>query len=211
MPDITLYTHPVSANSHRVKLLLSLLGLPHAEQIVDVLKGAQRSPEFTALNPLQQLPVLTDGDVVLNESYAILLYLAGRYGDEDADRWWPMAPVDQALVARWMFFTANNLHNGIGLARNEFGFGIPSAGDYALGRGERALGALDRHLAGRDWVELGRPTLADVAVYPFIAVAPEAGFDLTPHRHLTQWVDRLASLPGFVAMPRLLPNRAPRG
>ena len=210
MKDLTLYTHPVSANSHRVKLLLSLLGVDHSETSIDLFKNEQRTAEFAAVSPWAQIPVLRDGDLVLNESYAILLYLAGEYGTDGGAQWWPETPGDQARVARWMFFTANMLHNGIGLARNEYGFGIPSGGQLAFQRGTKALHLLEAHLANRKWFELDRPTLADVSVYPFIAVAPEAGFDLSPYEHLSDWVARFSEQPGFIKMPRVLPDKAPQ-
>lgn len=207
MTDITLYTHPVSANSHRVKLLLSLLGVPHTAVTIDLLKGEHHSPEFAELNPWRVLPVLKDGELVFNESYSILIYVARQYGVEAGEQWWPHGWIKQTRVARWMFFTANELHNGIGLARNEFGFGVPSGGAYALGRALKALALLDAHLADREWFELDRPTLADVSIYPFVAVAPEAGIDLAPYENLRAWVARVSALPGFDPMPRLLPDK----
>lgn len=211
MSYLTLYTHPVSANAHRVKLLLALLGVDHDEVTIDLLKGEHRGPAFAAMNPWAQIPVLKDGKLILNESYAILLYVAGRYGADGGEQWWPIHPVDQARVARWLFFTANMLHNGIGLARNEFGFGIPSGGQFAFQRGTIALELIDAHLADRAWFELDRPTLADISVYPFVAVAPEAGFDLARYRHVADWIARVSDLPNFVGMPRTLPDKAPQG
>lgn len=210
MTDITLYTHPVSANSHRVKLLLSLLDVPHGEVTIDLLKGEQYSPGFAEVNGWRRLPVLKDRDLVFNESYAILIYVARQYGEESGEQWWPHGQIKQARVARWMFFTADELHNGIGLARNEFGFGIPSSGAYAMERAMKALALLDAHLADREWFELERPTLADVSIYPFIAVAPEAGIDLSAYSNLANWLARVSALPSFVPMPRLLPDKAPR-
>lgn len=210
MTELKLYTHPASANSHRVKLMLSLLGVEHGEVTVDLLKGEQFSPAFAALNPWGRLPVLKSGEAVLNESYAILIFAVREFAPDAGEQWWPHDHIEQAHVARWMFFTANELHNGIGLARNEFGYGIPSAGPYALERGLKSLALLDAHLAGRQWFELDRPTLADVSIYPFVAVAPEAGIDLSPFANVAEWIERFAAVPGFISMPRLLPNKAPR-
>ena len=203
MSDIVLHGFPVSSNTHRVRLLLSLLGVPFEERMVDLAKGEHLGAAFAALNPRRSVPALEVEGQVLNESYAIMLYLVQRFGGADGARWWPSDPIEQARVASWMFYTANELHNGIGLARNERAFRIPSAGDYAAGRADRSLAHLEEHLAAREFLELGRPTLADISAYPFVAVAPEAGLPLDGHPALLRWIDRLSALPGFRPMPML--------
>jgi glutathione S-transferase len=203
MSDIVLHGFPVSSNTHRVRLMLSLLGVPFEERMVNLVTGEHLKPEFTTLNPQQKVPALIHDGRVLTESYAILLYLAQTFGGDQASAWWPSDPAQQAEVASWMFFTANELHNGIGLARNERAFRIPSAGDYAAERGRKSLAWIEAHLADREWLELGRPTLADVSVYPFVAVAPEAGLPLDGYPAIQRWVARLGALPGFLPMPML--------
>ena len=85
MTDLKLYSHPVSANSHRVKLMLSLLGVEHDEVTVDLLKGEHFSPAFAALNPWGRLPVLKFGEAVFNESYAILIFAVREFGSKGLD------------------------------------------------------------------------------------------------------------------------------
>jgi glutathione S-transferase len=75
---ITLYHHPFSRASN-VVWMLEELGVPYELRFVDILKGAQKSPEIVALNPMGKVPILTDGDVVVTEAAAIGLYLADRY------------------------------------------------------------------------------------------------------------------------------------
>ena len=77
MPDIALYGTATSGHSHRVELLLLMLGLRYRFEVTP--QPARATPEFTALNPMQQIPVLRDGDLVLQDSNAILVYLAKRY------------------------------------------------------------------------------------------------------------------------------------
>jgi glutathione S-transferase len=203
MSDLILHGFPVSSNTHRVRLLLSLLNIPFEERVVNLAKGEQYGAEFTALNPRQSVPVLEAEGQVLNESYAIMLYLVQRHGGDAGEKWWPAEAADRARVASWMFYTANELHNGIGLARNERAFGIPSGADYAAGRAATSLAYLEGHLASRTFLELERPTLADLSVYPFVAVAPEAGLPLDEHPSVQRWVSRLLELPGFLPMPML--------
>src|SRR5438093_9653292 len=86
---IRLYRHPLSGHSHRVELLMSLLGLPVERIDIDLTTGAHKKPEFLAKNPFGQVPVIEDGDLTLADSNAILVYLATRYGDEN---WLPRDP-----------------------------------------------------------------------------------------------------------------------
>lgn len=198
-----LHGHPFSANTHRVRILLSLVGQAFEDRPIDLQRGEHLAPGFAALNEHRKVPVLEDGQLVVRESYAILIYLARRAGDEAGRRLWPDDPAQQAQVAAWLFFTANDLHNSIGLARNEFSFGIPSSGDFAAARAHGALATLERRLETTPWLEFRRLTLADISAYPFAAVAPEAGVALTDYPAVAAWIDRLEALPGFPPMPRL--------
>lgn len=73
-----LYHHPISGHAHRARLFLGLLGLEHELVEVDLANGAHKSPEFLKLNPLGQVPVLEDGDKVITDSNAIMVYLAKK-------------------------------------------------------------------------------------------------------------------------------------
>ena len=72
----TLYGHPMSGNSYKVKLLLSLLGLDYEWVTVDLMKGEHKQPEFLKLNPFGQVPVLAAGDVTIAAAQGALVYLA---------------------------------------------------------------------------------------------------------------------------------------
>ncbi|MEN9868128.1 MAG: hypothetical protein RL748_3718, partial [Pseudomonadota bacterium] len=87
---VRLYTFPLSGHAHRVQLFLSLLNLPTELVQVDLSKGAQKLPDFLAINPLGQIPVLQDGEVVLSDSNAILVYLASKYAEPG---WMPVDPL----------------------------------------------------------------------------------------------------------------------
>jgi glutathione S-transferase len=203
MSKLVLHGFPVSSNTHRVVLLMGLLGLTYENRVVDLAAGEHRGPDFAIINPRHVVPVLEDGDARFTESYAILMYLAQCHGGAAGAALWPADPAAQARIVSWMFFTATELHGGIGLARNERSFGIPSGGDYATQKGVSSLAVLEDHLGNREWLEEGRATLADVAVYPFVAVAGEAGLSLDGRPAIAAWLARLAKLPGFVRMPLL--------
>ena len=143
--SMTLYGFPLSANTHRVRLLLSMLDLQWSECVVNLVSGEHRRPEFLALNPLGQVPVLQDGDAILRDSHAILYYLARKYDPEHA--WLAQDAWAASRVMQWLFMDANDLHNGLGYARNHVTFGIRCDLELAQSRALAALQVLERSLA----------------------------------------------------------------
>lgn len=186
-----------SANCYRVRLMLALLGL--AAQIVEIdhRGGALERNPFRALNPFGEVPVLEDGALVLRDSQAILVYLARRYG---APHWLPLDPPELGRVQQWLSFAANEIQNGPRLARGIVLFG--RAGDLAEAREKamRALAMLDLRLNDRDWLETERPTVADVACYPYVSRAGDAGIAMSDYPALQRWFGRVESLDGFISL-----------
>ena len=115
MPDssITLYGMNLSGHCHRVELLLRMLNLPFRYETVS--PEDRHSPRFLALNPLAQIPVLTDGDLTLPDFNAILVYLAFRY--DGARIWHPEDPVIAARIQRWLSVAAGEVRFGPAMAR----------------------------------------------------------------------------------------------
>lgn len=202
---IKVYRHALSGHCHRVELFLNLLDLPHTLIDVDLATGEHKRPDFLARNIFGQVPVIEDGEVTLGDSNAILVYLALRYGGE---AWLPRDPGAQARVQRWLSFAAGELAAGPGLARiiRVFGRDIDIARPHAIAAD--ALGVLDRHLEGRGFLAADAPTIADLAVYAYVAHAPEGGVPLDPWPNIRGWLARIEALPRFVAMRRTDP--APR-
>ena len=193
-----LYTHPLSANAHKVALLLGYLGREWSARDVDIPAGEQHEAPFLAISPLGQIPVLDDGDVRLRDSQAILIYFAGRY---DPDRtWWPLDALAQGQIAQWLVFAALEQQNGINRARLYHRLGVACDLPAARTQGEWSLTMLEQQLSDRDWLETGRPTIADCACAPFAARAGEAGHDLGRYPAIVAWLDRLRALPGFTGM-----------
>lgn len=196
---IRLYGHPLSGHVHRVRLMLSLLGLPFEELTVDLVRREHKSPEFLARNRFGQLPVIEDGAATLADSNAILLYLASRYDPER--RWWPAAPLAQAQVQRWFSIAAGPLAYGPAAARVAVLFQRP---DNPASRAiaTQLFGTIDQHLDTNDWLAAEHATLADVAMYSYTAHAPEGGVSLEPFAAVRRWLERVEALPGFVGMAR---------
>jgi glutathione S-transferase len=111
--------------------------------------------------------------------------------------------VGLARVAQWLSFAANEVHHGPFLARLHFLLGVPLDVGLAQERTRAALKILDEHLATRTWLELDRPTIADIAVFPYVGLAPEGKVPLDDYRHIVAWIERIRALPGYVSMPGL--------
>ncbi|KUY91264.1 glutathione S-transferase [Burkholderia territorii] len=199
---IRVYSFPLSGHAHRVRLFLSLLGLPFDTVDVDLAAGAQREPAFLALNPLGQVPVIDDDGTVLADSNAILVYLAKRYGDA---HWLPDDAAGAATVQRWLSYAAGPIASGPAAARLVTVFSAPLDHDAAKRTAAKILAAIDQELAGKAFAAGEQPTIADVAAYTYIAHAPEGGVSLEPYPHVRAWLARVEALPGFIAMP---PTRA---
>ena len=193
---ITLYSAPLSGNAHKVRLLLSLLGLEFGETSINLQAGENRADSFLALNPRGQVPTLVDGEATIWDSQAILAYLARRYGED----WLPVEPVALAEVMQWLAVAENELLFGLARARaaKVFGrdFDLAACQDY----GRAGLELLEQRLAGHPWLAAGRPTIADVACMPYVALSYMGGVSLDDFPAVRAWVERVRDLPGFVAM-----------
>lgn len=193
-----LYDLDVSGNCYKVRLFASLANIDLQLVAVDFLGEAHKKPPLSDLNPLCQVPVLEDGAYVLRDSQAILVYLAGQYGGL---AWWPGNAHGQADIMQWLSFAANEVQHSVNAARLVQKFGYALDKSQAVANSAVALSILDRHLEHNDWLAINRPSIADCAVYPYVALAPEGGVELEPYRHIARWIERLESLPGYLAKP----------
>jgi len=199
MPAIKLYNFPRSGHAHRVELMLSLLSLPTELIFVDLPKGAHKQPQFLALNSFGQVPVIEDDGVVLADSNAILVYLAQKYGQ---GRWLPADPVGAARVQRWLSVAAGQVATGPARARLITVFGAPYNAEEVIAQSHALLQVIDQQLSNTQYLTGGEPTIADVALYSYIAHAPEGNVSLDDYAHVRAWLARVEALPGFVGMPR---------
>lgn len=198
-PAIKLFRHPLSGHSHRVELMLSLLGIPIELKFVDLAKGVHKQAEFLAMNAFGQVPVIDDNGTVLADSNAILVYLAQKYGDS---QWWPSEPVAAAKVQRWLSVAAGQLAAGPATARLITVFGAPYNADETIARSHNLLKVLELELSKSAFLAGSEPTLADVANYTYIAHAPEGNVSLADYPHVRAWLSRIEALRGFIPMQR---------
>ena len=143
--EIILYGTELSGHTHRVELLLRMLGLPYRFEPAGA--DVRRSDAFHQLNPLGQIPVLQDGDLTLVDSNAILVYLAKRYGLDT--QWLPEQPDAAARVQRWLSIAAGELRYGPAMARMITLWNFPGALAPTKQIADVLLKFMDEHLKSR--------------------------------------------------------------
>lgn len=193
----TLYGNRESGSTHRVRLLMHRIALPHRYVEIDLAAGEHRERAFLALNPFGQVPVLQDAGRTLRDSHAILVYLARVHGPA----WMPTDPGDEAEVQAWLSFSAGEVQQSLGrlhVARLHPQQSVP--GDAEL-RARGVLRLVDHHLGrARQTVLVGKePTIADVALYPYLSIGLCERTDLELP-HLDAWIERLEQQHGFVPL-----------
>ena len=190
----------LSGNCYKVRLFCSLLGRKLDVAAVDFLGGAHKKSPLIEKNPFGEIPVFEDGSVTLRDSQAILVYLARKYGGET---WLPTDAAGMADVMSWLMVAENEIARGPNDARlhDKFGFDLDVA--QAREKATRIIGLMEAHLAKRDWLALDRPTIADIACMPYVALSHEGGVSLQPYPRVRAWISRIKALPGFIGMPAL--------
>ena len=193
-----LYDLELSGNCYKVRLFAALAKIPLELVPVDFMGGEHMRPPLTNLNPWGELPILEDAKVILRDSQAILVYLAAQYGDEN---WLPRDATGLGEVMQWLSTSGNELQTGPCAAPLADKFGYANDKANTLERAARILPLIEAHLAAHQWLALGRPTIADCAVMPYVALAPEGGISLEAYPNIRQWIARIKALPGFIPMP----------
>lgn len=196
-PSIALYGTEFSGHAHRVVLLLRMLEIPY--RFVNAPAEVRRTEEFLRLNPLGEIPVLQDAELVLADSNAILVYLVRRYAP--GSQWLPDEPVAAARVQRWLSIAAGEVAYGPARARRIVQWGYPADHGPAFEIARRLLRFMEKHLAEQPYLAGGQATIADLACYSYTAHAPEGGISLEPYPAVRQWHARIEALPRFQPMP----------
>jgi glutathione S-transferase len=185
-----LHDHAASGNCYKARLLLSLLDLPYERVEVDIFGGDTLTDAYAELNPVRETPVLElDDGTTVTQSNAILAYLAHGTSYLPDDR------LAQAQVHQWLAFEQERVMGGIGGPRFRRLTGRPEI-PGRLETGREALAILDAHLEGRAWLVGDGPTIADVSVFAYAHVAPDAGLEVPPYA--AAWMRRMRGLDGFV-------------
>ncbi len=196
-----LYDTEISGNCYKVRLMAALLGVELELAPINLANGDNRQDDYLALNPRGQIPTLVDGGSVIWDSQAILTHLTRNHGAD----WLPEATGDLVQVMQWLAVAENECLYGMARARAALKLGRPWNVEQSQALGKAGLEVLDGHLASNDWLAAGRPTVADVACYPYVALAPEGEISLAPYKNVIAWIARIQALPGYIAMPGIAP------
>ena len=197
---VLLYNSQVSGNCYKVRLLLAHLGMAYERRELDVVDRSNREEVLGGLNPALRVPTLVlDDGRPLAESNAILWYFGDGTPFVLEDRY------ERAQVLQWLFFEQYDHEPAIAVSRFWLSYsGRPEAfesrREERQAAGYRALDAMERHLASRDFFVSRRLTVADIALYAYTHVAQEGGFSLDAHPAVRAWLERVAAAPGHVPM-----------
>ncbi|PHR61612.1 MAG: glutathione S-transferase [Robiginitomaculum sp.] len=194
-----LYDYCASGNGYKARLLLSWLGEAHEYIEINIHEGETHTPEFLAMNPAGQIPVLIleDGRC-LAESNAILFYLGlgSSYLPPDA--------FTQAEILRWMFFEQYKHEPAIAVARFITVYAPKRKKELPalIKRGYAALDIMETHLSTRDYFVGDGLTIADISLYGYTHVATEGGFDMKPYKFIKKWLKRVKDHPDYVSIKK---------
>jgi glutathione S-transferase len=195
-----LYDLELSGNCYKIRLFLALLEQPYELRPVDFLAGEHKNAHSIKRNAFGEIPVLVDGDIILRDSQAILVYLARKFNRKD---WYPDTALEEASVLQWLMVAESEIARGPNDARLHDKFGFQLDVELAREKSTRILTIINEHLIDSEWLALERPTLADLACFPYIALSHEGGISLAPYPAIQNWIARIKNLPNFVSMPSI--------
>ncbi len=192
-----LYCFDESGNAYKCALALTLAKLDWEPVFVDFFNGGARTPEFRAINPMGEVPVLVDGETTLSQSGVILDYISSKTGQLGG-----RSAAERREVLRWLFWDNHKLSTQIGTTRFLSNF-LPTEKrpegviPFLQGRLKAAYAVLNDHLAGRDWIVGDAPTIADLSCCGYLYYPEPYGFDRADWPHIDRWLEAIAALPGW--------------
>ncbi|MFZ1988539.1 MAG: glutathione S-transferase family protein [Alphaproteobacteria bacterium] len=202
-----LYDDMSSGNGYKVRLLLTLLGMPFDYVALDIDKAETRTVEFLQKNPNGRIPLLeiAPGDY-LAESNAILFYLS------EGTHFLPQDKRARAAAMQWMFFEQYSHEPNVATARYwithkvltpEREVQLPTKRKL----GYAALDVMEGELKQRAFFAGDQMSIADIALYAYTHVAGEGGFDLSNYSGINAWLARLAATPRYIPITFRPPSR----
>ncbi len=199
---IKLYGLDISGNTYKIKLLMSLLDVNYQFIALDISNKQHKSDSFLQLNPRGEFPVLIDDAFVIWDSQAILIYIARKYGAQLKDNhWYPDDIEKMTLITQWLTVANDEIFHTLARARSIIKFGHPGNLDLAQEQGKATLKWVEQHLSNKQWLATDKPSIADIACYPYIALCEEAGIPLKHYDAIQNWFKRLQQLKGYTSMP----------
>jgi glutathione S-transferase len=142
------------------------------------------------------MPALQDGAFTIADSHACLTYVARKY--DASGRWLPNDAEGLAKVAEWLSKSANEVHQGPWMKRAKVrrpeAIKVPN--EEIDARCDHILKIMEAELGKRDWLALGRPTIADLSCFGPISMLKVSGYDTDKWPNVTRWLERIRALPG---------------
>ena len=203
---IKLHCFGESGNAYKAAITLELSGLEWEPVFVDFFNGETRTPEFRALNPMGEVPVMIDGDVTLTQSGVMQDYISsktGKMGGKSAN--------ERREILRWQFWDNHKMSSQVGVLRFLMNF-VPENKrpaeviDWLQGRMKAALKILDTELATSDWLVGEELTVADLSCCGYLFYPEPFGFDRADWPHIDAWLTRISDTPGWKSPYDLMPG-----
>ena len=201
-----LYCFGESGNAYKCALALTLAEMDWEPVFVDFFNGGTRTPEFRAINPMGEVPVLVDGETTLTQSGVILDYISSKSGKLGG-----RSAAERREVLRWLFWDNHKLSGVIGPARFIANFVAEDkrpagAIPFLQGRLKAAYTILNDHLGRQTWLAGAGATVADLSCSGYLYYPEPFGFTRTDWPHIDAWLTRIAALPGWKAPYDLMPG-----
>jgi len=200
---LTLFGSFTSSSTYKPMLYLALAGLPFSFRTVNLKYGAQKQPDYLAVNRYGQVPALRHRGLTIVQSNVILDYLArttGHFAGKTEQQQW--------TAREWLSWEADAITNVAKVRHySRFRQVDPAVMDYFRPLAEAAIGFVDSALAGRDWLVGDGPTIADIGCWGRMVFMAEGGLDIARWSHVAAWSRRLAAMPGFALPYDLIPKK----
>jgi len=204
MSNVQLTCFAQTGNAYKVALMLNLCGVDWEPIFVDFFNGEARTKTYRELNEMGEVPVLTDGDMVLSQSGAILHYLADKHGQFGA-----RGSQEGYEILRWVLWDNHKLSSYIGTLRFLLQFaktGETEVTQFLAGRAKSALKVLDTHLVSAEFALGDRPTIADISMCGYLFWPDEFGVSWDDYPAIGAWLTRIEALKGWVHPYELMPG-----
>lgn len=188
---IKVYYHPLSFPSLAPVFAAEAMGMSYEKEVVDLVKGQQKSPEYLAINPYGKVPALKNGDFTMSESAAIMRYLARHEGSD----FYPENIEAQAQIDQWIDFVNHHVRSPVG--RVQFNrFAAPMLGlatdessiQVGLKLLEKNLPIIESRLSEHAFLCGHKMSLADIALVAALEPEKTAKLDLSPYPAILGWL-----------------------
>ena len=187
-----LHLDPITVNCRKVLAGFKLIGADYTINKVDYFQGEQKSPEYSAINPMQTIPALKDGDFIVWESNAILQYAADKLENDSA---YPKDLKIRADINQWLLWESNNWFGSCSkyLVENCVQPLLGNSSDQSILDNEaenfhKLAGLLDKRLAGSKFMCGNNATIADVVIAAPMHLHAWAKLPLSEHPNLVRWM-----------------------